>query len=563
MTLDENSRIISRCCILAAGLGTRMGPELDLTHKTLLPIGNKAVITHIIERFPKNTHFVVVIGYLGHLIRDYLAIAHPELSVSFVEVDNYQGAGSGPGYSLYCARHQLQAPFYITASDTIIRGGLPDISLSNGSNWMGVQTITDPENWCTVSTNKNGEVTALHYKKKGGTGVAFTGIAHVRDYQEFWRGLTPAELASSLEVQVNKGFEAIIDKGISTFPVSWIDTGTRDNYLKALSEFPKNFTFTGKSTDLTYRVGDLVVKYFKDPNAARDRFIRGTRHKGPFVRVGEHRGNFFSYKFEEGKLLSEHIRKAQTPQSAAREYRAFLDWMYVNLWEAKDPDKSGFKELLSKFYIKKTESRLSDFSGKDENSYETQVVIINDAVCQPVGEILVALRDKILSGGLPSTFHGDLHDDNVLLTPEGDFRLIDWRESFGGDREIGDRYYDLAKLLHTLTFSVEAMEQEKYFIECSKPDLARGEEPRESLPEATKVIQIGNHRDSSVSECLDAFWSFVRDNHYSSERVELIQALVFLNMSPLYEGSLSEYLYLLGRYKLSQIYSEYRSGSAA
>ena len=40
-------------CILTAGKGTRMGSYASYLNKAILPIKEKAVISHIIEKFPK------------------------------------------------------------------------------------------------------------------------------------------------------------------------------------------------------------------------------------------------------------------------------------------------------------------------------------------------------------------------------------------------------------------------------------------------------------------------------------------------------------------------------
>ena len=41
-------------CILAAGVGSRMGPLSQHVNKAILPINFKAVLSHIIEKFDDN-----------------------------------------------------------------------------------------------------------------------------------------------------------------------------------------------------------------------------------------------------------------------------------------------------------------------------------------------------------------------------------------------------------------------------------------------------------------------------------------------------------------------------
>lgn len=60
--------------IPAAGKGTRMEPFTNAYPKELLPVGEKAVIEHVIEDFKAAgiTDIVVVVGWKQHAILDYL-----------------------------------------------------------------------------------------------------------------------------------------------------------------------------------------------------------------------------------------------------------------------------------------------------------------------------------------------------------------------------------------------------------------------------------------------------------------------------------------------------------
>ena len=50
-------------CILTAGVGSRMEEYTKSFNKALLPINKKASISLILEKFPKNTKFVIATGY--------------------------------------------------------------------------------------------------------------------------------------------------------------------------------------------------------------------------------------------------------------------------------------------------------------------------------------------------------------------------------------------------------------------------------------------------------------------------------------------------------------------
>ena len=90
---------MTKVCILAAGAGTR-NSLAKFSHKALLPIQGKPIISLIIECYPKNTHFIIAIGHNGHLIQDYLKITRPNSKITFVKIKNLKSKNSGPGESL-------------------------------------------------------------------------------------------------------------------------------------------------------------------------------------------------------------------------------------------------------------------------------------------------------------------------------------------------------------------------------------------------------------------------------------------------------------------------------
>ena len=75
-------------CILAAGKGTRNNNVQGL-HKALLPLENKPVISHIIDRLDKKVEIVIAVGYKSEQIKSYLNEVHSDRNITYVDVDNY------------------------------------------------------------------------------------------------------------------------------------------------------------------------------------------------------------------------------------------------------------------------------------------------------------------------------------------------------------------------------------------------------------------------------------------------------------------------------------------
>ncbi len=512
-----------KICILAAGKGSRMGVFADAAHKALLPLDNKAIIGRIIEQFTDTDEFVIALGYKKEQVKDYLTIAYPKRKFTFVDVDNYDGPGSGPGCSLFACRQHLQEPFVFTACDTLVLSPLPTYQ----QNWMGVKKVDNIQQWCSVKVGQQKQVTDIFYKEKVDAELAFVGIAFVNNVASFWGGLERNTGLLGGELQVNNGLQALLAYGLNAVELEWEDAGNEVNYGRLLKKYTSNFSFDGKTTDITYHHDNRIIKFFANAEHAKSRYQRGLAFKGVFADVTQWQGNFYAYRFQAGSLLSARIN--------AFECAKFLEWSQQNLWRDVSVSSIDFSKLCYAFYFQKTLGRLNDFCRKLLPCGEIESVVINGQSCLPVAKLLSQLSSQFYAQGLPSTYHGDLHDDNVICTPDSSYVLIDWRESFGACLEAGDRYYDLAKFLHTLNFSVIAMKNKAYQV----------------LHDGHKV-SISHDTSANGAAAIVAFNEFAVKYRYDLRRIRIIEALIYINMSPLYANDLGQYLYYLGRYLLQR-----------
>ena len=254
-------------CILAAGKGTRNNNVQGL-HKALLPLENKPVISHIIDRLDKKVEIVIAVGYKSEQIKSYLDVVHQDRNITYVEVDNYDKKGSGPGYSLLCCKDELQVPFIFTSVDTLVD---EDVAFNYvGDNWLGVSEvdIDNSMNYCLVRGSKY--LDTLYY----GTGNrAYVGIAGILDYGDFWDSLESKEIVKD-EYQVIHGFDGL-DK-IKLMDFTWYDTGNNKSYEKTRKVFNKEVV-ANKSDEVLFIDNGRVVKYFDDKNKVSMR-IKTVKH---------------------------------------------------------------------------------------------------------------------------------------------------------------------------------------------------------------------------------------------------------------------------------------------
>ncbi|MGZ5280612.1 MAG: NTP transferase domain-containing protein, partial [Pseudobdellovibrionaceae bacterium] len=422
-------------CLLTAGQGTRMGSMGQILNKALFPIDGKAIISHIIGKFPADTEFVIGLGFLGEQVRNYLTIAHPNQKFVFVPVDNFKGPGSGPGYSLLCCSPQLQKPFYFVSCDTLWDNSL---DWNPTQNWLGVAPV-DPAvsaNYCNLKI-VGPKVTELRDKTTvtDSSFQAFVGLCYIKDFEVFWQALKNQETVAG-EHQVSNGIRALIEKtDVRAQSIEWTDVGDAEKYKQTVSLY-ENFDFS-KSNEALYIVNRQVIKFFADPKITSRRVQKSKLNPQVFPQITKHEGQFYAYDFQDGETLY----KKNSPQI----FRELLNWLQEQVWKPQDIDRSTMQTACLQFYKNKTIERLDLYQKKYPRTEGRTVVNGREVPSTP--ELLSHVPWERLTDGIPCFMHGDLQFDNIIFDEEKkSFKLLDWRQEFAGHVEFGDLYYDLAKL---------------------------------------------------------------------------------------------------------------------
>jgi dTDP-glucose pyrophosphorylase len=500
-------------CILAAGKGSRL-KEITKLHKCLLPIDNKAVISHIIEKAPQNTEFVVAVGYQKELIKEYCLAAHPYCKFTFVEIPNYSGPGSGPGLSLYHCKPYLQCPFYLACSDCIVAESLPPLDYT----WLGTSPTSNPSNWATAHIEDN-LITKFMNKSPNGYSHAFIGLAGIYDFKTFWNQLKLNETDES--EMVSAFYNPGAYNAIKAEKFTWYDTGTPSNYKNSKKCLSNESLGMEKEVDeLTYHVNDRCVKVFKNWKIAEGRIYRAKILTGLRPRLVYKGKHAYAYEWIPGKTLYE-VNNLDI-------FIQFLDWCEGNLWvEVTD---GRFQNTCLQFYRDKTYIRLGAYyekRGRDTSQ------IINGRYCQAIEEYLYSINWYKFSQGVPVLFHGDLQLENVIYGDDKKFYLIDWRDSFGDVFSYGDLYYDFAKLYGSLCLSY-------HNIKLGKFDFS-----------ATEKVVFSFENTPELAEMKYYFENWLLKNDFDLYKVRILSALIYLNMAPLHVPPFDELLFNHAKYLLS------------
>lgn len=521
-------------CILAAGRGSRLGELTSSINKGLLPIKNKAAISHIIDKVPDDCEIVIAVGYDKEKVVEYCEAAHPGREFVFVEVDRLEGPGSGPGYSLMVCWEHLQRPFYVCNIDTIVsEETYPDLSV----DWMGVCHTEDARPFSTITTEPTSNLFdhkkfAIKVCNKGEVdrGWAYIGLMGIHDWQRFWKLLLDSSLSmAGREFQYEDAFRPIdMAHYIECKQFDWLDTGSTEGYNQTCMWYggAQSLGMQKNINEITYKVNGRVVKLSFDSMKNLKRVKRASvlsPHTPDIIYSGKY---VMAYIWMEGSTL--YYNKDLGI------WENFLNWCSSNLWN-KYYAVDRWEEICYSFYFDKTWERLRLYQ-QSKGWEQSPSLRINGHQCEPIESYLTCLDWDWLCRGSATKIHGDLQFDNVILTDTAVFKLIDWRECFGDSDDYGDVYYDLAKIYSGLDLPYDILKRKEIQLTWN------GMFPS---------YEIG--LNSTIASFRINYEHWLKERGFDTRKVQTLSALIHLNMAPLHPHAIGDILFLHSNLRLSQL----------
>jgi len=514
-----------RVVIPTAGTGLRLEGLTKYINKSLVGIANRPTIAHLIEQFQQDCEFVIALGYKGELVRDFLELAYPDSTFFFVDVDPYEGEGSGLGLSLLSCEQYLQQPFVFLSCDTLVKGEIPEPSY----NWMGVARRNDLSQYRTLNI-VNGNVSEICEKGVVRDNLqAYIGMAGIHDYQQFWQAMHAGE-KTAINQGESYGIKAVLETStISANEFTWFDTGNLEAIKIARKEYsqPNEPNILEKENEAIWFIGDDVVKYSDDVDFITNRVKRVEELQGFVPDIYAHRSNMYCYKKVKGDVLSKVVTLSIFEDFLAK-CKDF--WIEKKLTTA---EQEKFQLNCMSFYKDKTFERVQLFY-KNFNQTDN-AEIINGEQMPPLQDLLNEIDWSWMSKGLAGRFHGDFHFENILYSKKDKtFTFLDWRQDFAGDLSVGDIYYDLAKLMHGLIVNHGIIANNQYSASWKGGN-----------------IKFDLHRKQSLVECENKLCKWIIENNYDLKKVRLLTALIYLNIAALHHYPYSLLLYGLGKAMLN------------
>ena len=114
----EKKQIDVPVVIMAGGIGSRLQPYTNILPKPLIPIGERTITEHIMERFlAYGCHqFDMIVNYKRHFIQSYFADLEKQYDIEFTIEEEFLGTGGG----LRLLKGKYKKPFFLTNCDILV-----------------------------------------------------------------------------------------------------------------------------------------------------------------------------------------------------------------------------------------------------------------------------------------------------------------------------------------------------------------------------------------------------------------------------------------------------------
>ncbi len=242
----------------AAGVGTRLRPLTHTRPKALLYVAGRPIISHILDevRLLDVTSVVVIVGYKGDLVREYVSTEYPDVKIDYVAQEQRKGIA----HAIHLTREVADAgePLLIILGDTIVRTDLKRITRSK-SNVLGVKEVEDARRF-GVAEVKNGMIVRLVEKPQRPTSnLAIVGLYYFTDSRALFETLDRQinEGATNHgEYQITDALQMMIENGATFSPFEideWFDCGKPETLLET------NRKLLERKTDVPVVKGSVIV----------------------------------------------------------------------------------------------------------------------------------------------------------------------------------------------------------------------------------------------------------------------------------------------------------------
>lgn len=235
--------------ILAAGMASRLRPLTNDRPKCLLEVGGRCLLQRTVDSLVSagTTRLVVVTGYRGDMIRNFLTATYHKLDIAFIHNKDYQATNNI--YSLWLTRPQVDGKdFLLLDSDILFDGRIINRLLESDGSVLAVNSHELGEEEIKVITDADGRVAEIS-KTCSITAAIGESVGIEKMTAEYSAALF-RELEQMIEreglnnVFYEKAFERLIPQGqrfgvVNTTDLFSIELDTVDDFNRASELIPE------------------------------------------------------------------------------------------------------------------------------------------------------------------------------------------------------------------------------------------------------------------------------------------------------------------------------------
>ena len=148
-----------KAIIPVAGAGTKLRPHTYTQPKALIPLAGKTILSIIMDQLiDAGIHeFILIVGYLGDKIQDYVEERYPSLTTHFVQ----QNERHGIGHAISLTRDLVgDDEVFIVLGDSICEYDVKEV-LDGPNSALGVKRVDDPRDFGVAEITEDGFISRV------------------------------------------------------------------------------------------------------------------------------------------------------------------------------------------------------------------------------------------------------------------------------------------------------------------------------------------------------------------------------------------------------------------
>lgn len=222
-----------------AGKGTRLRPHTHVTPKPLLRVGDKPVMSYILDdlRDLGVDEAVFITGHLKEKVQEYVGREYPEFNARYIE----QPVQNGTAGAVQLAAPYVDEDLLIIFVDTLFDADLSLVKRlpDDVAGVIWAKEVEDYQRFGVIVTDKDGFMRRIVEKPAEPISkLANIGLYYIRDWKLLFEGIDHvmnAQPGPSGEFYLTDAFQYMIDQGakLQTVEVEgWYDAGKPETLLE-------------------------------------------------------------------------------------------------------------------------------------------------------------------------------------------------------------------------------------------------------------------------------------------------------------------------------------------